>query len=75
VDPAFNATLDAYGYSDENPLDATDPSGLMLSAGGAGICNTAAACDATKSACSPQSERLPWNRLSDNFKRQRRRPR
>jgi RHS repeat-associated protein len=52
VDPAFNATLDAYGYSDENPLDATDPSGLMLSAGGAGICNTAAACDATKSACS-----------------------
>ncbi len=28
VDPAFNATLDAYGYADENPLDGTDPSGL-----------------------------------------------
>ena len=48
VDPDFNETLDAYGYADENPLDGTDPSGLMLSAGGAGICNTVAACDATK---------------------------
>lgn len=28
VDPEFNATLDAYGYADENPLDGTDPSGL-----------------------------------------------
>jgi hypothetical protein len=28
VDPDFNATLDAYGYADESPLDGTDPSGL-----------------------------------------------
>jgi RHS repeat-associated protein len=47
VDPAFNATLDAYGYADEDPLDGTDPSGLMLSAGGAGICQTVLACDAS----------------------------
>ena len=24
VDPEFNATLDAYGYADENPLDGND---------------------------------------------------
>ena len=47
VDPDFNSTLDAYGYADENPLDGTDPSGLMLSTGRAGICKTVAACDAS----------------------------
>ena len=30
VDPDSNQTLDAYGYADENPLDATDPSGLSI---------------------------------------------
>jgi RHS repeat-associated protein len=29
VDPDVNKTLDAYGYAEENPLDGTDPSGLL----------------------------------------------
>jgi RHS repeat-associated protein len=30
VDPDFNQTLDAYGYADENPVVASDPSGLCV---------------------------------------------
>ena len=34
VDPDFDQTLDAYGYSDENPMDGTGSSGLMMLVGG-----------------------------------------
>ena len=37
VDPDFSESLDAYGYADEKPVDATDPSGMtILLTGGEG---------------------------------------
>jgi len=57
VDPDFNATLNAYGYANENPVSGVDPSGLMISELGGGAYG-ATTCQLKGSVCQTQSAAL-----------------
>jgi uncharacterized protein RhaS with RHS repeats len=67
VDPAFNETLDAYGYLYENRLAGTDPSGLMacsaVQPGQTGTCgpSTGSNSSVTGSASIGRSGGTAWN--------------